>query len=151
MTSEAEYKRRMAAEGRIMQHAHIGFRNMDRTVGAIREIQETAAAEGVKVDRFGITLDWTMGYPPDRRDAAQRGTGIVLDGPEDFARITNASPAASHFGDFMLGMPGALHNVQAALAAGRPPSATSASISPSACPIGTTTSPPPRPPSPPSA
>lgn len=118
VTSEAEYKRRMAAEGRIMQHAHIGFRNMDRTVGAIREIQETAAAEGVKVDRFGITLDWTMGYPPDRRDAAQRGTGIVLDGPEDFARITNASPAASHFGDFMLGMPGALHNVQAALAAG---------------------------------
>lgn len=118
VVSEAEYKRRAMDAGRIMQHAHIGFRSVERTIGAIGELHETAGREGIRIDRFGITLDWTMGYPPERRKGGARGTGIVLDGPEDFACLTNASPAACHFGDFMLGLPGALHNTQAALAAG---------------------------------
>ncbi|QEW25628.1 cobalamin-dependent protein [Roseovarius indicus] len=116
--SEAEYKRRTAAEGRIMQHAHIGFRSIDRTVDAMARLHDMAQAQGARIDRFGITLDWSMGYPPEQRDAAGRGTGIVLSGPEDFARITNACPAAAHFGDFMLGLPGALHNTKAAIDAG---------------------------------
>ncbi|MEM8538895.1 MAG: hypothetical protein AAGF56_13670, partial [Pseudomonadota bacterium] len=118
VASEAEYKRRAAADGRIMQHAHIGFRSLDRTVEAMAHLHGIAADRGITIDRFGITLDWSMGYPPEHRQAAQRGTGIVLKGPEDFARITNACPAAAHFGDFMLGLPGALHNVKAAVAAG---------------------------------
>ncbi len=118
VASEAEYKSRAAAEGRIMQHAHIGFRSIDRTVASMAQLYEATDAQGVQIDRFGITLDWSMGYPPDRRDDARRGTGIVLSEPQDFARITEASPAAAHFGDFMLGLPGALHNVRSALAAG---------------------------------
>ncbi|PHP65927.1 hypothetical protein CSC94_16545 [Zhengella mangrovi] len=118
VASEAEYKRQAMRDGRMMQHAHIGFRSIDRTVDAIRHLHETADRQGVRIDRFGITLDWSMGYPPERRAGASRGTGIVLTGPEDFRRITDASPAAAHFGDFMLGLPGALHNTQAALAAG---------------------------------
>ena len=118
VASEAEYKRQKASEGRIMQHAHIGFRSIERTVGAITQLHEAALKRDVRIDRFGITLDWSMGYPPEQRKGAGRGTGIVLTEPEDFARITNASPAAAHFGDFMLGLPGALSNVQAALAAG---------------------------------
>lgn len=118
VASEAAYKRRTATEGRIMQHAHIGFRSVERTVATMAELHETVAAHGARIDRFGVTLDWTMGYPPERRTDASRGTGIVLDGPEDFARITNAAPAAAHFGDFMLGLPGALHNTRAAIAAG---------------------------------
>jgi hypothetical protein len=115
---EADYKRAMAARGRIMQHAHIGFRSVERTVGAIAEVHETCARRGVTVDRFGITLDWSMGYPATDRAGRGRGTGIVLNGPEDFARITCATTAAAHFGDFMLGLPGALDNTKHALAAG---------------------------------
>ena len=115
---EADYKRAMAARGRIMQHAHIGFRSVERTVGAIAEVHETCARRGVTVDRFGITLDWSMGYPAADRAGRGRGTGIVLNGPEDFARITCAASAAAHFGDFMLGLPGALDNTKHALAAG---------------------------------
>ncbi|MDU8926952.1 cobalamin-dependent protein [Alisedimentitalea sp. MJ-SS2] len=118
VASEAEYKRREAAKGRIMQHAHIGFRSLDRTIGAIEHLHEAVRKHDARIDRFGITLDWSMGYPPEQRDRANRGTGIVLSGPEDFLKITNASPAAAHFGDFMLGLPGALHNVRAAIVAG---------------------------------
>ncbi len=115
---EADYKRRVAATGRIMQHAHIGFRSAGRTIAAIAEVHGACAARGVTVDRFGITLDQSMGYPAAGRAGRPKGTGIVLDGAEDFARITNAAPAAAHFGDFMLGLPGALDNTRHALAAG---------------------------------
>ncbi|MQT15399.1 cobalamin-dependent protein [Segnochrobactrum spirostomi] len=116
--SEAAYKRQAAAEGRIMQHAHIGFRNIERTLEAIRLVHGHCADAGIRVDRFGITLDWSMGYPEAARAKASRGTGIVLTGPEDFARVTDAAPAAAHFGDFMLGLPGAVENCRAAIAAG---------------------------------
>lgn len=115
---EAQYKTRCAAEGRMMQHAHIGFRSVERTTESIAEVHATCARQGVTVDRFGITLDWSMGYPLDLRDKRPRGTGIVLNEPEDFARITNAAPAAAHFGDFMLGLPGAVENTKGAIAAG---------------------------------
>ncbi len=118
MPSEAAWKRKAVSEKRIMQHAHIGFRDVNRTIEAIRSVHGDCAKGGVTVDRFGITLDWSMGYPEPMRAKASRGTGIVLSGPEDFARITNAAPAAAHFGDFMLGLPGAVENTRAALAAG---------------------------------
>ncbi|RTM07510.1 MAG: hypothetical protein EKK31_11175, partial [Hyphomicrobiales bacterium] len=118
VASEAAWKRKAAAEKRVMQHAHIGFRSVDRTIAAIGEVHEQCRKAGVTVDRFGITLDWSMGYPQAMRAKAARGTGIVLTGPEDFARITNAAPAAAHFGDFMLGLPGAVENTRAAIAAG---------------------------------
>ncbi|MBZ9796872.1 hypothetical protein [Mesorhizobium sp. ES1-4] len=118
MPSEAAWKRKAATEKRVMQHAHIGFRSVDRTIAAIGEVHGQCRKAGVTVDRFGITLDWSMGYPQAMRAKAARGTGIVLTGPEDFARITNAAPAAAHFGDFMLGLPGALENTRSAIAAG---------------------------------
>ena len=71
-----------------MQHAHIGFRSVARTREAIAEVYEACSARGVTVDRFGITLDWSMGYPASLRSGRPRGTGIVLEGP----RISCASP-----------------------------------------------------------
>lgn len=118
LASEAEYKRQMMADNVIMQHAHIGFRSVARTTDSMASLHDKAGKKGFRIDRFGITLDWTMGYPPDQRADRVRGTGIVLNNAEDFARITNASPAACHFGDFMLGLPAALHNTKVALAAG---------------------------------
>jgi methylmalonyl-CoA mutase cobalamin-binding domain/chain len=114
--SEVDYKSSITS--RIMQHAHIGFRSVDRTLEALRQVHGTCAERGVTVDRFGITLDWSMGYPQAMRAKAARATGIVLSGPEDFARITAAVAAPMHFGDFMLGLPGALDNTKAAIAAG---------------------------------
>ncbi len=118
VASEIEWKRKASAEKRIMQHAHIGFRDVDRTLEAIRAVYDICAEAGATVDRFGITLDWSMGYPEAMRANASRGTGIVLRGPEDFSRITHAAPAAAHFGDFVLGLPGAVENTRAAIVAG---------------------------------
>ncbi|KAA3623585.1 MAG: hypothetical protein DWQ08_11360, partial [Proteobacteria bacterium] len=76
------------------------------------------ADAGYRVDRYGLCLDWNMGYPPDQRAARPRGTGLILEHADEFAELTSRAPVAPHFGDFVLGMPAALDNTRAALAAG---------------------------------
>jgi methylmalonyl-CoA mutase cobalamin-binding subunit len=76
------------------------------------------AAAGYRVDRYGICLDWSMGYPAARRADMPRGTGLILEEPEGFVTLTQSAPVAPHFGDFCIGTPAALENTAAALAAG---------------------------------
>lgn len=116
--SEAQYKISAMAEGRIMRHAQIGFRDPEKNRRAYVEVFEQCARQDVRIDRYGLCLDWAMGYPLDLRRDGARGTGVMLDGPEAFAHLTQAAPVAPHFGDFMLGFPGAFDNTKWALAAG---------------------------------
>jgi hypothetical protein len=118
VASEADYKRLAVAEKRVMQHAQIGFRDPEKSRRAWAEIYDTCAKSGVRVDRYGVCLDWVMGLPRDRRKTISAGTGLILDGPEDFARLAAAAPVAPHFGDFIMGFPAAVENTEAALLAG---------------------------------
>ena len=87
VVSEAAFKRREAAAGRIMQHAQIGYRDLEASRRAWGEIYETCDKAGVRVARYGITLDWTMGLSARPAGGApSRGLGLLLDGPEDFVR-----------------------------------------------------------------
>ncbi len=115
---EADFKRRMASKGQIMQHAQMGFRDQAKSRRTWAEVYETCAKRGVTVDRYGITLDWSMGQTRAKRETAQKGTGLILNGVEDFVALTRQAPVAPHFGDFVLGFPAALESTQAALAAG---------------------------------
>ena len=116
--SEREYKLRMVDQGRIMLHAQVGYRQPEKSRRAFAEIHERIAAAGYRVDRYGICLDWSMGYPAAKRAHMPKGTGLILDGPEAFAALTHSAPVAPHFGDFVLGTPAALENTSAALLAG---------------------------------
>ena len=116
--SEADYKRGRMAEGRVMLHAQIGYRDAAKTRRAWAEIHAACAAKGLTLDRYGICLDWSMGFLAAEREGRPRGTGLILDAPEAFAALTAAAPVAPHFGDFVLGFPAALENTKAALAAG---------------------------------
>ena len=116
--SEHEFKLRRMREGGVMQHAQIGFRDRDKSCRAYAGIWVSCQAAGVTVDRYGLCLDWSMALPRAQRGKAQRGTGMILPGVEDFVRLANSAPVAAHFGDFALGFPAALENTQAALAAG---------------------------------
>ncbi len=115
---EAEFKRAQMARGEIMQHAQVGFRDPEKSRRAWAEIYEKCDKEGVGVDRYGICLDWSMGYPRDSRTDKMRGTGLILEDIEEFVTLTQEAPVAPHFGDFVLGFPGSIETAQAALAAG---------------------------------
>lgn len=116
--SEHAFKLARMAEGAVTQHAQIGYRDPGKSLRAYREIWEACAARGITVSRYGLCLDWSMALPRATRATGLRGTGMILDGPEDFAALANAAPVAAHFGDFVLGFPAALENTKAALAAG---------------------------------
>jgi methylmalonyl-CoA mutase cobalamin-binding subunit len=116
--SEADYKRRRMAERAIMLHAQIGYRSPQKSRRAYAEIHERVVRAGYRVDRYGICLDWSMGYPASRRENMPRGTGLILEGPEEFAALTAMAPAAPHFGDFVIGTPASVENTAAALVAG---------------------------------
>jgi methylmalonyl-CoA mutase cobalamin-binding subunit len=113
IASEAEFKRRSMASGRLMFHAQIGYRDPEQSRRAWAEIYQ-----GCAPDRYGICLDWSMGYPRHLRRGKPRGTGLILDKPEDFRALTQMAPVAPHFGDFVMGTPAALENTAAALQAG---------------------------------
>lgn len=118
VASELAYKQAMMAKGRVMRHAQIGWRDAAKSIRAYHDIWSACAAKGVTVDRYGLCLDWSMALPLASREKAQRGTGMILRGAEEFAALANAAPVAAHFGDFVLGFPGAIENTCFALAAG---------------------------------
>ena len=118
VTSEIQFKEQCMRDGVVMVHAQVGYRDPEKTRRAYAEIYETVTRQGSRVDRYGICLDWAMGYPRGERANVLRGTGLILEEPEDFQKLTAMAPVAPHFGDFMLGMPGAMENTEAALLAG---------------------------------
>ncbi|MBA4098640.1 MAG: hypothetical protein C0484_17975 [Rhodospirillum sp.] len=113
VASEAEFKRRAMESNRLMFHAQIGYRDPEQSRRAWAEIYE-----GCAPDRYGICLDWSMGYPAHLRRGKPRGTGLILDTAEAFRALTQMAPVAPHFGDFVMGTPAALENTAAALQAG---------------------------------
>ncbi|MFX1286447.1 MAG: cobalamin-dependent protein [Promethearchaeota archaeon] len=116
--SENEYKRQRAAEGTIMLHGQIGYRSLTKSKSAYSKIYEQIEAAGYRIDRYGICLDWSMGYPAALRANMPQGTGLILGKPEDFIDLTHSAPVAPHFGDFVIGTPAAVENTVNALKAG---------------------------------
>ena len=116
--SEAEYKRRRMAENAIMFHAQIGYRDVEKTRRACAEIYESLDRQGYRVDRFGITFDRNMGYPPALREERPKGTGLILNSIKDWEAISSSAPVASHYADFMIGLPASVENTAAALTVG---------------------------------
>ena len=118
VNSEVQYKQQRMAGGHIMLHGQIGFRSLEKSKRAYKEIYEKITEAGYRIDRYGICLDWSMGYPRKSREGMPKGTGLILEDDADFAALTRSAPVAPHFGDFVMGTPAALENTVAALKAG---------------------------------
>ena len=136
---EIAYKERRAAEGTVMMHAQVGYRDLEKSRRAYGEIHQRITAAGYGLDRYGICLDWSMGYAPGVRPGMPRGTGLILDAPEDFARLTAEAPVAPISATSCWARRRPSTTRRRPWPPDRRRSATSASTSPSACPIGTTT------------
>lgn len=118
VTSEAQYKKRCMAEGKIMKHTHIGWNSWDATAKGFEKIYETLASTGSSIDRFGVCLDVIMGMPEHLRDKIPPGTGLIFKSPEEWAAVGQIVPVQPHFGDNMIGSLNSIENAQLALMAG---------------------------------
>ncbi len=118
VTSEAEYKKRCMAEGKIMKHTHIGWNSWDATAKGFEKIYNTLTSTGSSIDRFGVCLDVIMGMPENLRDKIPAGTGIIFKSPEEWAAVGQVVPVQPHFGDNMIGSLNSIENACLALGAG---------------------------------
>ena len=118
VSNEIEFKLGKMSDKQLMQHAQIGYRSLDKSCHAYAEIFEHCAKHNVTVHRYGLCLDWSMGYLREDRKDRLKGTGMILNEVDDFVRLANSAPVAAHFGDFVIGFPASIENTIAALAAG---------------------------------
>lgn len=118
LSSETEFKQRCMRDGVVMVHTQVGYRDLEKSRRAFHDIHAQVTKRGGRIDRYGICLDWSMGYRCEDRHGRPKGTGLILNDPDDFKRLCVEAPVAPHFGDFVLGMPAALENTEAALLAG---------------------------------
>lgn len=119
VTSEAEYKKKMMKQGKIMHHAHIGWNSWEETAKGFEYIyDELTNKRGIILDRFGVALDWVMGVPQEMRDKVMKGGSLIFETPEEWAAVGQVVPIQPHFGDHMIGSLNSTENVKLALKAG---------------------------------
>lgn len=116
--SEGEYKTRLAKEHKVMKHSHIGWNSWENTAEGFKKIYKALEESGSTVDRFGISLDWTMGVPEKLRHKIPVGTGLIFNTPEEWYAVGQVVPVQPHFGDHMIGSLNSYENTKLALGAG---------------------------------
>ena len=116
--SEVEYKRKMMEAGKIMKHSVIGWNSWDVTADGIRKVYDTLKENGSSIDRFGICCDWVMGVPEKYRNMFQPSGSLILNSPDEWAKLGQVVPAHPHLGDHMIGSLNGVENVTNALNAG---------------------------------
>lgn len=118
VASEAEYKRRMVQQGKVMFHAQYGLGTVEDSVAGLQYIYSELTSRGARLDRFGICLRLSMGLPPSFRPESAAETGLRLVDAGDWERMAQAAPIQPHFGDHMIGSPASTENTTQALQAG---------------------------------
>lgn len=118
VSSEAEYKRRMATDGKIMFHAAFGLGSWQECIEGMKNIYEALTKRGARLDRWAIIFARPMGLPPEMRAEAPKETGLMLASPEEWLQIGQVVPIQPYFGDHMIGSPASVDNLLSALAAG---------------------------------
>lgn len=118
VSSELEYKKMMAAEGRTMTSMTIGFQDWPATVRGLERVYNECERRGFYVDRYILPLDRRMGLPIEYQASALKETGPMLNSDADWNAVAQAVPIQPHLGDMMIGSPASLDNTRLALQAG---------------------------------
>lgn len=116
--SEAEYKRKAMAEGQISKHSHIGWNSWDETAKNVAYIYKELQRRGSYITRMGFIFDWVMGVPQEYRSKMPKGTGLIMNSPEEWKVLGQIAPIQPHLSDHMIGCPNALENTRLGLQAG---------------------------------
>ena len=117
-TSEADYKRKMTGEGRIMTCMNFGPPTWPDARAALHHIWEETGRRGFRIDRFTFQMDRRMGLPKKSWANAAKETGPMLVTDSDWHEVANTVPIQPGLGDMMIGSPMSVHNAVHALQAG---------------------------------
>ena len=117
-TSEADYKRKMLAEGRVMTCMNFGPPTWPDARIGLQKVWDETEKRGFRIDRFTFQMDRRMGLPREAWDKAAKETGPMLVDAKDWHEVANTVPIQPGLGDMMIGSPMSVHNAMSALSAG---------------------------------
>jgi methylmalonyl-CoA mutase cobalamin-binding subunit len=118
VTSELEYKLKMAKAGRTMTALTIGLTDWPDTKKGLAKIWKETSDRGFYIDRFIIALDRRMGLPSEYRAGALKETGPMLNSDSEWNEVAQSIQIQPHMGDMMIGSPSSVDNTRRALTAG---------------------------------
>lgn len=116
--SEKDYKLNCSYQGKIMYHSHLCRNNTNQFLDGLGKIHKILENRGISLDRFGVSLDYSMGLPPGMRCGNIHGDGLMLNCQGDWDVLASSYPAQPHLGDHMIGSPASAENTVMALKAG---------------------------------
>ena len=116
--NEKEYKEKAAAEGKITYHTHYCFPDNEKMVTEMADMQKRLEDAGLALDRFGVSLDSRMAFPPEMRDPNQEKNGLYLPTQAEWDEVASFEFSTPHFGDNMIGSPASFDSCCKALSAG---------------------------------
>lgn len=116
--SESDWKRMQAEKGNVQWSPLLGLSTVDEQVEGLKRLWEWGKTKGIEIDRCLSISSTLNGLPLDLRSKAPRMTSFMLESSDDFARIAEAAPINSVFGDHMICSPNSVPNAINALKAG---------------------------------
>lgn len=116
--NETVYKQTCAAAGKIMYHVHFCFRDWNQFKQQTSELEVRLAEKGMKLDRFGVSIDPSMALPQELRNDHRNHSALYFSNQSDWDRLGSVNCSQVHLGDNMIGSPASFDSCVHALKAG---------------------------------
>lgn len=116
--SEKEFKAEAAKKGVIMYHAHYCFPSNEKMVEQMIRMDRLLKNNGLKLHRFGVSLNPSMAFPPEMRNDPVENNGLYLPDQKEWDELARFSFSQPHLGDNMIGSPASFDSCCKALRAG---------------------------------
>ena len=117
-SSERAYKQSTTKTGEMMYHYHLCCDNNQVFKEQIAKFEELLTEKKLHLDRFGVSIDYSMALPSEIRNENRRGSAIYFENQEDWNMLGMSSMMQPHLGDNMIGSPASNETVASALKAG---------------------------------
>ncbi len=117
-SSEKEYKEKMSEKGKFMYHFHLCCPSLTELKIQMEELEQRLTEKNLRLDRFGVSLDYAMALPENEREKYRRNEALYFEKQADWNILGYPSHMQPHLGDNMIGSPASYENTAAALKAG---------------------------------
>lgn len=116
--SEPAYKRYMAEKGEITYHCHLCCPDAKSLKKQTDELYRGLSERGLRLDRFGVSVDPAMALPGNIRGKYRAKEGLYFETPGQWELLAEPEGMQAHLGDNMIGSPASFENTVNALKAG---------------------------------
>ena len=83
-SSEKEYKEKMAEKGKFMYHFHLCCPSLTELKIQMEELEQRLTEKNLRLDRFGVSLDYAMALPENEREKYRRNEALYFEKQADW-------------------------------------------------------------------